>query len=49
MVLLEAGPNAVLAFAREGYKKGNVNLKDVSDYSYILDFGGWLGNIGGSR
>lgn len=25
---IEAGPNAVLAFAREGYKKGNVNMKE---------------------
>jgi len=26
---VEAGPNAVLAFAREGYKKTDVNLKDI--------------------
>ncbi|HBF00576.1 MAG TPA: L-2-hydroxyglutarate oxidase [Dehalococcoidia bacterium] len=26
---VEAGPNAVLAFAREGYKKTDVNLKDT--------------------
>jgi L-2-hydroxyglutarate oxidase len=26
----EAGPNAVLAFAREGYKFQNVNLKDLA-------------------
>lgn len=28
---IEAGPNAVLAFAREGYKKSNINLKDLSE------------------
>ena len=27
---IEAGPNAVLAFAREGYTKGDVNLADVA-------------------
>jgi L-2-hydroxyglutarate oxidase LhgO len=26
---IEAGPNAVLAFAREGYSKADINLKDV--------------------
>ncbi len=28
---VEAGPNAVLAFAREGYTKTNVNLADLAD------------------
>jgi len=28
---VEAGPNAVLAFAREGYKKSNVNFRDLSE------------------
>ena len=28
---IEAGPNAVLAFAREGYRKTNVNLHDLFD------------------
>ncbi len=28
---IEAGPNAVLAFAREGYNKADVNLKDLMD------------------
>ena len=28
---IEAGPNAVLAFAREGYKKTDVNLADLFD------------------
>ena len=28
---VEAGPNAVLAFAQEGYKKSDFNLKDLSE------------------
>ncbi len=28
---IEAGPNAVLAFAREGYKKTDINLRDLAD------------------
>ena len=28
---IEAGPNAVLAFAREGYKWSNVNLRDLTE------------------
>ena len=28
---VEAGPNAVLAFAREGYRKSDVNLRDLFD------------------
>ena len=28
---IEAGPNAVLAFAREGYKWTNVNLRDLTE------------------
>ena len=28
---IEAGPNAVLAFAREGYSKTNLNLRDLFD------------------
>ena len=34
---IEAGPNAVLAFKREGYKKTDVNLADLYD---ALSFGG---------
>ena len=34
---VEAGPNAVLAFKREGYKKTNFNLADLYD---ALSFGG---------
>jgi L-2-hydroxyglutarate oxidase len=28
---IEAGPNAVLAFAREGYRKSDINLRDLFD------------------
>jgi L-2-hydroxyglutarate oxidase LhgO len=28
---VEAGPNAVLAFAREGYRKSDINLRDLTD------------------
>ena len=28
---IEAGPNAVLAFAREGYRKTDINLRDLFD------------------
>jgi L-2-hydroxyglutarate oxidase len=28
---IEAGPNAVLAFAREGYRKADINLRDLAD------------------
>jgi L-2-hydroxyglutarate oxidase len=38
---IEAGPNAVLAFAREGYKKSDVNPRDLYDalsYSGLWSF-----------
>jgi L-2-hydroxyglutarate oxidase len=35
---IEAGPNAVLAFAREGYRRSDVNLRDLYD---ALSFGGF--------
>ena len=35
---VEAGPNAVLAFAREGYRKLDINLSDIWDY---LSYGGF--------
>jgi L-2-hydroxyglutarate oxidase len=38
---IEAGPNAVLAFAREGYRKTDVNLRDLYDalsYSGLWNF-----------
>ena len=31
---VEAGPNAVLALAREGYSKFDLNLRDISDYAF---------------
>jgi (S)-2-hydroxyglutarate dehydrogenase len=34
---IEAGPNAVLAFAREGYRKIDINLRDLGD---ALSFAG---------
>ncbi len=36
---VECGPNAVLAFAREGYTKGSVNLRDLWE---TLTYGGFL-------
>lgn len=36
---VECGPNAVLAFAREGYRKLDVNLRDLSE---SLTYGGFL-------
>ena len=35
---IEAGPNAVLAFAREGYRRTDVNLRDLCD---ALSYGGF--------
>ena len=35
---IEAGPNAVLAFAREGYRKSDFNLVDLYD---ALTYGGF--------
>lgn len=35
---LTVGPNAVLGLAREGYRKGSVNLRDARD---VLGFGGF--------
>lgn len=35
---IEAGPNAVLAFAREGYTKSDINIRDLAD---SLLFGGF--------
>lgn len=36
---IECGPNAVLAFAREGYKKTDINLRDLTE---TLTYGGFL-------
>jgi (S)-2-hydroxyglutarate dehydrogenase len=35
---VEAGPNAVLAFKREGYKKSDVSVKDMAD---LIGYGGF--------
>jgi len=35
---IEAGPNAVLAFAREGYRKTDLNVRDLFD---ALSYGGF--------
>ncbi len=36
---VECGPNAVLAFAREGYRKTDINLRDLTE---SLTYGGFL-------
>lgn len=36
---VECGPNAVLAFAREGYRKRNINLRDLAE---TLTYAGFL-------
>jgi L-2-hydroxyglutarate oxidase len=35
----ECGPNAVLAFAREGYRKTNINLRDIAEWALYV--GSW--------
>ena len=35
---IEAGPNAVLAWAREGYNKMDFNLNDIGDYLFYKGF-----------
>jgi L-2-hydroxyglutarate oxidase len=35
---VEAGPNAVLAFKREGYRLTDVSLRDVADYLFFPGF-----------
>lgn len=35
---VEAGPNAVLAFKREGYRKSDVSVKDIAD---LVGYGGF--------
>lgn len=35
---VEAGPNAVLAFKREGYRKTDVNLRDLADVALFPGF-----------
>jgi len=36
--LIEAGPNAVLAFTREGYKKTDINIRDISQIFFSSPF-----------
>lgn len=40
---IEAGPNAVLAFAREGYRKSQVNLRELYD---VVSYSGFWRLIG---
>ncbi len=35
---VEAGPNAVLAFRREGYRKGDMSIKDIGSYWFYGGF-----------
>lgn len=35
---VEAGPNAVLAFKREGYKKSDISIPDVAQFSSYIGF-----------
>lgn len=35
---VEAGPNAVLAFMREGYKMSNISIRDMTQYGLYLGF-----------
>ena len=35
---IEAGPNAVLAFKREGYRWGDISLRDLSDIAFYPGF-----------
>ncbi len=37
---IEAGPNAVLALSREGYRKSHINFKDIKDYLSYSGF--WM-------
>jgi L-2-hydroxyglutarate oxidase len=40
---IEAGPNAVLAFAREGYRKSDINLRDTLDTLSYPGFARFVG------
>jgi L-2-hydroxyglutarate oxidase len=46
---VEAGPNAVLAFRREGYDKLDFSLRDSVDMAASPASGAWLGNSGRPR
>lgn len=43
---IEAGPNAVLAFAREGYTKRDINLRDLADALAFPGLWRFLGKYG---
>jgi len=43
---IEAGPNAVLAFAREGYSKSDINLADLGDALAFPGLWRFLGKYG---
>lgn len=48
---VEAGPNAVLAFKREGYKMGDISLRDLSEFLtfrgfWIMGFKYWQTAVG---
>ncbi len=43
---VEAGPNAVLAFKREGYKKTSISLKDMAETFFYPGFWILAKNIG---
>ncbi len=46
---VECGPNAVLAFAREGYRKTDINLADLAESLTLSRLpAGWRPSTGGS-
>jgi L-2-hydroxyglutarate oxidase len=49
---VECGPNAVLAFAREGYRKSNLNLRDLAEsltYPGFLRLAAKYWRVGGAE
>ena len=44
---VECGPNAVLAFAREGYRKTDLNIADLAESLTYPGFLGWPPSTGG--
>ena len=43
---VDAGPNAVLALAREGYRHSDINLRDLASSFSLADSGVWRGGTG---
>ena len=43
---VDAGPNAVLALAREGYRHRDINLRDLASSLAFPASGEWPGSIG---